>query len=73
MPKMRAKLTVQSVTLLSTCEVVKFVAQYSDNKEDNSYAEATPSANAEFSVSNKALHGQFKPGQKFYVDFTPTE
>jgi len=71
MPSMRAKLTIESITSFCHSEKVKFNAMYSDNKEDNSYAEATPSATAEFYISNKALVGQFKPGQKFYVDFTP--
>lgn len=70
---MRAKLTVQSVTDTGYSDVVKFSAIYSENKEDNSYAEATPSASAEFTINNKALRGQIKPGQKFYVDFTPCE
>lgn len=73
MPKMRAKLTIQSVTDNGYNDQVKFTAQYSENKEDNSYSEATPSASADFTISNKALRGQFKPGQKFYVDFTPIE
>lgn len=73
MSKMRAKLTIQSVTLNGYSEVLKFHAEYSNNKEDNSYSEATPTASAEFNITNKALHGQFKPGQKFYVDFTPVE
>lgn len=73
MPAMRAKLTVESVTLNEHGEQVKFRALYSQNKEDNTFAEATPSADASFYISNKALHGRFKPGQKFYVDFTPAE
>lgn len=70
---MRAKLTVESVTLHEHTEQVKFRALYSQTPEDNTYASATPSAEASFSISNKALHGQFKPGQKFYVDFTAVE
>jgi hypothetical protein len=71
MTTMRAKLTVFSVTKSGDAEQVKFSAIYSDNKDDNSYAEATPSASADFTISNKSLHGKFKEGQKFYVDFTP--
>jgi len=41
--------------------------------EDNTYARYSPSASFMISVANPALHGQFKPGQKFYVDFTPAE
>lgn len=68
---MRAKLTIESVTLISYGEKVKFNATYSENKEDNSYASAMPSANAEFQINNPELLGVFKPNQQFYVDFTP--
>lgn len=70
---MRAKLTVQSVTDNGYSDQVKYTAQYSDNKEDNSYSEATPNASADFTISNKALRGLIKPGQKYYVDFTPID
>lgn len=70
--KMRAKLTAQSVKrLTSGGEIVEFSALYSDNKEDNSYAEATPNASATFQINNKALVGKINPGDQFYVDFTP--
>lgn len=72
-PKMRAKLTVDSVTLHGLCETVDFRASYSASAEDNTYAEATPSASVKFAIRNKSLLGQIKPGQKFYVDFTPIE
>jgi hypothetical protein len=70
---MRAKLEIQSVTQTTYGETLKFNAVYggATNKEDNTFSEATPSATLEMQISNKALHGQFKPGQKFYVDFTP--
>lgn len=71
---MRAKMTVHSVTENGYSDQVKFGAVYSpDNKEDNSFADATPNASADFTINNKALRGVFKPGQKFYVDFTPIE
>jgi hypothetical protein len=38
--------------------------------EDNSYAKWTPQADLSITVANPALWGQFKVGQKFYVDFT---
>lgn len=73
MPKMRAKLEVESVLKTSYGETLRLHAVYggATNKEDNTFSEATPSANLEMVISNKALHGQFQPGQKFYVDFTP--
>lgn len=71
--KMRAKMQVESVTKTTYAEELKFTAVYSGDKnsEDNTYSEATPSAALTMQVTNKALHGQFAPGQKFYVDFTP--
>ena len=71
MTTMRAKMTVQSVTRSSYAEELKFGAEYSNNKEDNSYSEATPSGSISLTITNKALHGKFNPGDKFYVDFTP--
>ena len=71
--KMRAKLTVQEVTDNGYSDRVKFSAIYTGSPEDNSYAKATPCASAEFQIDNPALRGQIKPGQKFYVDFTPID
>lgn len=71
--KMRAKLTVQEVTDNGYSDRVKFTAQYSQTPEDNSYAKATPSADLSMQIDNPSLRGQLKPGQKFYVDFTPVE
>jgi len=69
---MRAKLKIESITKNEYNEELKFSAVYgnSTNKEDNTFSEATPSASLTMVVSNKELHGKFKPGQKFYVDFT---
>lgn len=72
---MRAKLQIESVTLNGHSEQLKFRAVYGggSNAEDNTFSEATPSAELTMSVTNKELHGKFKPGQKFYVDFTEVE
>lgn len=72
---MRAKLQIESVTKTTYNEKLKFHAVYSGDKnsEDNTFSEATPSASLEMDITNKSLHGQFKPGQKFYVDFTLAE
>ncbi len=66
---------IESVTQTAYSEELKLHAVYgnSTNKEDNTFSEATPSATLTMSITNKALHGQFKPGQKFYVDFTLAE
>ncbi len=71
--KIRAKMNLQMVQTVEGGETWKFHAVYggSQNAEDNTYASATPSANLEMQVTNKALQGLLKPGQKFYVDFTP--
>jgi len=67
---MRAKLTVAEIKRTDHAETLKFNAVYSDNKEDNSYSAATPSASVEFQITNKGLWGKFNPGDKFYVVFT---
>lgn len=41
--------------------------------EDNTFARYTPSGNVELSITNPDLFGKFRPGQKFYVDFTLAE
>lgn len=38
--------------------------------EDNTYARFSPSGGLTLTIANPALLGQFKPGQKFYLDFT---
>lgn len=73
---MRAKMQIQSVLLTgSYSETVSMSAVYggSTNDEDNSFAKTTPSGKIELQIANKELHGVYKPGQEFYVDFTPIE
>ena len=76
MANMRAKFVVQSVEVFSGAEKVNFYAvsksQYGADglDEDNTYAHYSPSANCSIHIANPALHGTFKPGQKYYVDFT---
>jgi hypothetical protein len=41
--------------------------------EDNDYAKASPGASLSITIANPALHGKFKVGDKFYVDFTKAE
>jgi len=66
---------VSQVTDNGYSDIVKLNAVYSGDKnsEDNSYSKATPSATLEMQIDNPAVRGQMKPGQKYYVDFTPTE
>ena len=55
----------------AVCKSDGYPADGSD--EDNSYAKFSPSAELTINVQNPALKGQFKPGQKFYVDFTAAD
>lgn len=41
--------------------------------EDNTYARYTPSGELKLTVNNPDLMDKFRPGQKFYVDFTVAE
>ncbi len=78
---MRAKLIISSVTHLEgsqeqlkfrgVCKSSAYPADGSD--EDNTFAKFSPSVSLDITISNPALYGQFKPGQKFYVDFSPVE
>ena len=76
---MRAKFVLQTVTLglggsekLSFTAVAKSGSYPADGSdEDNTYAKFSPMASCEILVMNPALAGKFKPGDKFYVDFTP--
>lgn len=40
-------------------------------EEDKSFATATPSGTLTFYLNNPALADEFKPGQAYYLDFTP--
>lgn len=85
MTTMRAKLQVGAVfahknpeTGETTSETLHFhgVAKSGGyppdgSDEDNTFAKWSPSVNLQIQITNPALHGQFEPGQKFYVDFTP--
>lgn len=84
MPKMRAKLQVSSVFPFrneageTTSETLYFHGVSKSggypsdgSDEDNSFAKWSPSVNLQMQITNPALFGQFEPGQKFYVDFSP--
>lgn len=76
---MRAKVRLGTVTQMETQEVLEFTAvaakQYNPDgaDEDNTYAKYSPSAKFSITVANPALIGQFKPGETYYVDFTPAQ
>lgn len=77
----RAKVYVESVKLLGTLEYpmeevqMRAIAKsgaYPESglDEDNTYAKFSPSADFRLLIANPALHGEFKPGQKRYVDIS---
>lgn len=77
---MRAKMKVSKVEQFETCENLTFNAvcksgSYPEDgsDEDNTFAKFTPTAELKMSITNPALLGKIKPGQKFYVDFTLAE
>lgn len=79
MTTMRAKFQINTVTVfqggqeqLKMTAVAKngtYPADGSD--EDNTYAKFSPAGELSLTIANPALLGKFKPGEKFYLDFTP--
>jgi hypothetical protein len=74
MNTVRAKLFCATVEQYAptTLKVVMY-ARYSNNPEDNSFAEATPAANLELFVDNPSAQPFFVEGQTYYLDFTKAE
>jgi len=80
MATMRAKMKVEAITQHEAGEDLKFHAVCKTggypgdgSDEDNTYAKFSPSAELTISIRNPALFGKFKPGEKYYVDFTQAE
>jgi hypothetical protein len=71
---MRAKFQCHDVVpAISGAEVAKLAAVYADgNPENNQFNVATPWATLEIGIDNPAAKGFFKPGESYYLDFTPT-
>ena len=82
---MRAKLQVGSITqyrenyadntgavLQEQLQMHAVCTTFDENghSDDNDYAKASPGASLSIAIANPALHGKFKVGDKFYVDFT---
>lgn len=69
----RAKLRVTSITDFGNgLKKVRFEAQYDDSiPEDQKFEKYTPTAHAEFNITNPAALAQFEVGKTYYVDFTP--
>lgn len=66
-------MVVQKVEKWTGQDVVSFGCQYSDNPEDNTFSQATPSGDMKLTISNPALIGTFNPGDQFFVDLTKIE
>lgn len=64
------EVTGESVTFFGVCRTNGY-ADTEGLDEDNTYARYSPSAQFSIMIANPALFGQFEPGQKFYVDFSP--
>ncbi len=77
---MRAKMKVESVLRMDTCEQLKLRCVCKSGgydgtgmDEDNSFAKFSPSGCLELTVANPALLGKFNPGDTYYLDFTKVE
>lgn len=72
----RAKFVVQSVTEFAPAGVkrsgsVVLTPVTSGSEENKTFWEYTPSGRLEMQITNGAALDQFKPGQQYYIDFTP--
>jgi hypothetical protein len=58
-----------------TGQIVKLNPSYVSNPENPNHAfwKATPTGSLEMQINNPAVFGFFKPGQSFWLDFTPVE
>lgn len=63
-----AKVTSEYLEMFPVCGNLPFGPN--GESEENTFARYTPSGSLNLSITNPALFGKFKVGQKFYVDFT---
>ena len=77
---MRAKLIINRIEQHTSAETLHFNAVCKSGAypadgadEDNTFAKFSPSASMSLQIANPALIGQFKVGEKYYVDFTPVQ
>jgi hypothetical protein len=52
--------------------VVKMNPSY-ENGVNKAFWEATPTGNLEMQINNPAVFDFFRPGSKFWIDFSPAE
>jgi hypothetical protein len=73
----RAKLTVSEVTEFDNNnggKRVKLTCVYDESiPEDRSFSKFTPNGSIDLYVNNPRVTDVFRPGKKFYVDFTEVE
>lgn len=71
----RAKFEVKEITDRGYGDIVEAFAVYGGekNSEDNTYSKATPWGQLSIQIDNPNARGQFKVGQKFYMDFSNAE
>lgn len=70
MEKVRAKFTCTKAVKTEYGTELSMWALYSDNPEDNTYSKYTPSGQITMIVDNPSAEEFFKPGEKYYLDFT---
>lgn len=63
----KTKKTLEVLSMHAVC-ASKYPEDGSD--ENNTFAKFSPGAHLSINIANPALFGQFKVGEKFYVDFT---
>lgn len=78
MKAMRCKVEIIEVTLGQSCDqitarpVCKPGGYPSDGlDEDNTFSKFSPSGEFKLTIANPELMNAYRPGQKFYVDWTP--
>lgn len=76
MAKMLAKFKLESITSTEYGDALSFGVVCPDkfdadgNSEDCTFSKFSPSGKLEIMVTNPALKGGFKPGEKYYVEVT---
>ncbi len=77
---MRAKLVIDRIEQHAASETLHFNAvckpgayPADGSDEDNTFAKFTPSADLKIQITNPALIGQFKVGEKYHVDFSSAD
>lgn len=70
---MRAKFKIEHITKFEHGEELFMMPVTNGTPEDNTFSKYTPSGSLKIMITNPSLIGQYKPGQKLYMDFTNAE